>query len=733
MSSHLDEILQQIRQDIISKKIDISTIKLVDTSHNEISYDFKSNKKQKLLNPNLSLSTQHELLELKNQIHQLTVENERLKSSLRLQMPQEVIRSTSTDILMTALKEAEEETSNNNNNNNITTPRKSDRIASNKSYEGESYSTPRKRKRDRSRQIATTEALVPEEIQQEEIQQEETEENVTSSINEQIQYYSQKLASGLENQQLINLNLINIENLTRLQQLLRNSNNEAELLMGGQEIASIIASSKFLKMIGHYFRSIVAFNLKSAFKGKFQSKFRELMQIKSKSDASTYINLYEFVHLHYAEQTNDITALCRIPIFTASITWEQWRKLLTKNNLHIIETALAQLKSTSNANDKIEHNQREYLEFIDRKLGRVYKAEVIETVTNGSCGYDSLAKLSGYNRTYQDLKNEIFKIAQGFLNINDNNNPYIGLEEFVAKFKQDYSTFFQTTYEDALKARQKEGVWMSDYEAILAGLFLFKSKIISVTFDSNNPSSLFAASHKTEAYAEQLEGTQLWENLHSKSYYLFNTFCQSPFSWQEGKIKDHWMGLKVISWEEIKLDSDISALLPDWLEIYQDPKVGQGVRATKNKKRSNQVVADLKQVCPPVYEIDPNSHDDYLFTMKDKTRITLKYHWSGKINHLPFTKANMKISETGKLTIIKNIKAGDILSLDYGVDFWVAKITGVDIEDWHNSGERSDIFDRMHNEVEDYTELLEMKLQVKLPSAEVLDNLLTYLDVNQQS
>ena len=90
----------------------------------------------------------------------------------------------------------------------------------------------------------------------------------------------------------------------------------------------------------------------------------------------------------------------------------------------------------------------------------------------------------------------------------------------------------------------------------------------------------------------------------------------------------------------------------------------------------------------------------------------LVHHWVGKINHLPMSHCNLKLTKSGKLVQIKPIAAGDALSWDYGMEYWVYRITGLGVSEWL-SGEgtvsqqsRKNLFARMHESVLDYSGLL---------------------------
>ena len=88
-----------------------------------------------------------------------------------------------------------------------------------------------------------------------------------------------------------------------------------------------------------------------------------------------------------------------------------------------------------------------------------------------------------------------------------------------------------------------------------------------------------------------------------------------------------------------------------------------------------------------------------------------RHHWVGKLNHLPTPQCNLRLTGNGKLVQIKPIQAGEPLTLDYGMDYWVYRITGLDAAVWMAEGEvecqrgRTALFTGMHQTVSDYTDL----------------------------
>ena len=168
-----------------------------------------------------------------------------------------------------------------------------------------------------------------------------------------------------------------------------------------------------------------------------------------------------------------------------------------------------------------------------------------------------------------------------------------------------------------------------------------------------------------------------------------------------------------------------------WVEVYDDDKLGgQGVRALrdihmpKGKAKDAQrdlaasvsvVAADMHCVGPE-YVLDKDAAGEgdptYHLQLDGRRVFDARHHWVGKINHLPDRVCNLRLTSTSKLVQTKPIAAGDALTFDYGVDYWVYQLSGQELSTWSAGSSVSssrgmvDLFRRMHNGVLDYTDLL---------------------------
>lgn len=168
------------------------------------------------------------------------------------------------------------------------------------------------------------------------------------------------------------------------------------------------------------------------------------------------------------------------------------------------------------------------------------------------------------------------------------------------------------------------------------------------------------------------------------------------------------------------------------MEIYDDEKLGgQGVRAlrdihlptSRTKQAQRDVVASVSVVAADLHCADPElvlvkgdpkleADPVYLVELDRQHVFDARQHWVGRINHLPMPHCNLKLTSSGKLVQIKPIQSGEALTFDYGVDYWVYQLSGLELSDWLVGGSSVpcdrgtlDLFRRMHECVFDYTDL----------------------------
>ena len=178
-----------------------------------------------------------------------------------------------------------------------------------------------------------------------------------------------------------------------------------------------------------------------------------------------------------------------------------------------------------------------------------------------------------------------------------------------------------------------------------------------------------------------------------------------------------------------------------WVEIYDDDKLGQGVRAvrdihmpaSKAKEAQRDVAASISVVAAdlhcagPEFVMDKDAAREadatYLVQLDRHRVFDARHHWVGKINHLPDRLCNLRLANTGKLAQTKAIEAGEVLTFDYGADYWVYQLSGLELSEWlvsssvQSSRGVVDLFGRMHDSVLDYKDLLSCDWVRRRPAA----------------
>ena len=167
-----------------------------------------------------------------------------------------------------------------------------------------------------------------------------------------------------------------------------------------------------------------------------------------------------------------------------------------------------------------------------------------------------------------------------------------------------------------------------------------------------------------------------------------------------------------------------------WVEIYDDEELGgQDVRArrdvhmpaSKAKEAQRDVAVSISVVAVDLHcagsecvlDQDAAREVDSMYLVQlDKRRVfDARHHWIGKINHLPDRLCNLKLTGAGKLVQTREIAAGEALTFDYGVDYWVYQLSGLELSEWCAGSSvvcsrgTQDLFRRMHHNVQDYTAL----------------------------
>jgi hypothetical protein len=211
--------------------------------------------------------------------------------------------------------------------------------------------------------------------------------------------------------------------------------------------------------------------------------------------------------------------------------------------------------------------------------------------------------------------------------------------------------------------------------------------------------------------------------------------------WRRYLSKSHrWIIDSAIERFQASLQPSRDWMQRGWVEEYNDPCLGRGVRAlcdiplpTSNQRLHSSAVgggdtpavaADLcllAQAQQPDCDSASPTSPWYRFEWDSgKQQLDAGRLWVGRINHLPLPHCNLKLTGNGKLVQRRAIVAGEALTFDYGVQWWAHRVTGVAWNEWMTTGTlpcrtgTADLFYRMHESLTDYTPLLGMEWDQRL-------------------
>ena len=243
--------------------------------------------------------------------------------------------------------------------------------------------------------------------------------------------------------------------------------------------------------------------------------------------------------------------------------------------------------------------------------------------------------------------------------------------------------------------------------------------------------------HHYPTLASAAGGVEVW---------LESPIFTADITWTEWKRYLTKQGRPIVD-AALQRFKDTTAPFQDWLqlgwvEVYDDDELGQGVRAlrdihmpvSKAKEAQRDVAASVSVVAADLHCADPEcvldkdaagGADTVYLVQLDRHRVfNARHHWVGKINHLPDRLCNLKLSGTGKLVQTRAIEAGEALTFDYGVDYWVYQLSGLELSEWSvgNTSVQSNrgtlnLFDEMHDTVQDYTALFGCDWVERRPAA----------------
>ena len=89
---------------------------------------------------------------------------------------------------------------------------------------------------------------------------------------------------------------------------------------------------------------MLAYKIAQTYKRSYVRQVKAVLGIKGKADIAAYPVFYSIVQKHYANDTTSLDRLLTIPLFSADISWNEWRRYASAKNRHLMDTALERFK-----------------------------------------------------------------------------------------------------------------------------------------------------------------------------------------------------------------------------------------------------------------------------------------------------------------------------------------------------------------------------------------------------
>ena len=155
-----------------------------------------------------------------------------------------------------------------------------------------------------------------------------------------------KLREGYDRRQTVALDSLSKESIFHLRQQVLDEAGDHTASLPSQ-ITSLISTSTSLRMVGYFLRAMLAHRLKFTSQNFYKRLARDKLGVKSPADIAGYPALYEFVQHHYPTLASaGIEVWLENPIFSADITWSEWKRYLTKQGRPVVDAVLLQFKAS---------------------------------------------------------------------------------------------------------------------------------------------------------------------------------------------------------------------------------------------------------------------------------------------------------------------------------------------------------------------------------------------------
>jgi hypothetical protein len=178
-----------------------------------------------------------------------------------------------------------------------------------------------------------------------------------------------------------------------------------------------------------------------------------------------------------------------------------------------------------------------------------------------------------------------------------------------------------------------------------------------------------------------------------------------------------------------RLHDDDHWMRNGWIQVAKHPVYGRSIVATQDLFLSPECKQKIEALhiheCSPIGSIetatsipvhvaetaDPEKAR-YIITVDDTLAYDLVNAWPGLINHAPPDKANTLVLGT-RIYQLRDIRKGDHITYDYGLDYWVFQVTHFEKDKWDRQERR--VWKKVHKITEDWTVYAQMNLQELVP------------------
>ena len=173
------------------------------------------------------------------------------------------------------------------------------------------------------------------------------------------------------------------------------------------------------------------------------------------------------------------------------------------------------------------------------------------------------------------------------------------------------------------------------------------------------------------------------------------------------------------------------------VEVRDAGRLGKGIFANvdlplpkgRTERSSDHLLPWIGSICDAlaIKESDASKYDAeavrYVITVSDKLAYDLVTHWSGRINHAPPSRANVRLSGTD-MWQIRPIAADEELFFEYGLGYWIYQVARREVGAFDKKQRL--VWKRVYIRTSDYGPLMALELWKWCPD-DVITQLEAYL------